>query len=115
MLGDIRRDGKLASLEVRGATDELVMLTFIEEVLSLVMEKGDVVVLDNLTSHKTRKVQAAFAALGVEVWYLPPYSPDLNPIELCWSKFKAILKQTAARTYEVHWAEGLPTPVRNFI
>lgn len=115
VLGDIRRDGKLASLEVRGATDELVMLTFIEEVLSLVMEKGDVVVLDNLTSHKTRKVQAVFAALGVEVWYLPPYSPDLNPIELCWSKFKAILKQTAARTYEVHWAEGLPTPVRNFI
>lgn len=100
VLGAMRRDGRLASLEVRGATDEIVMLTFIEEVLSLVMEKGDVVVLDNLTSHKTRKVQAAFAALGVELWYLPPYSPDLNPIELCWSKFKSLLKQAAARTYE---------------
>lgn len=99
VLGAMRHDGKLASLEVRGATDELVMLTFIEEVLSAVLEKGDVVVLDNLTSHKTRKVRAAFAALGVELWYLPPYSPDLNPIELCWSKFKSLLKRSAARTY----------------
>lgn len=100
ILGAMRRDGQLATLEVRGATDELVMLFFIREVLSAVLEKGDVVVLDNLTSHKTRQVQAAFAALGVEVWYLPPYSPDLNPIELCWSKFKALLRQTSARTYE---------------
>lgn len=100
VLGAMRRDGRLATLEVRGATDELVMLFFIREILSLVMAKGDVVVLDNLTSHKTRKVREAFAALGVEVWYLPPYSPDLNPIELCWSKFKALLKQAAARTYE---------------
>lgn len=100
VLGAMRRDGQLASLEVRGATDEIVMLTFIEEILSLVMEKGDVVVMDNLTSHKTRKVREAFAALGVEVCYLPPYSPDLNPIELCRSKFKSLLKQAAARSYE---------------
>ncbi len=100
ILGAMRRDGRLETLEVRGATDELVMLFFIREVLTPVLEKGDVVVLDNLTSHKTRKVQAAFAALGVEVWYLPPYSPDLNPIELCWSKFKALLKQASARTYQ---------------
>jgi transposase len=100
VLGAMQRDGQLATLEVRGATDELVMLAFIREVLSAVMRKGDVVVLDNLSSHKTRKVQDEFAALGVEVWYLPPYSPDLNPIELCWSKFKALLKQAAARGYD---------------
>lgn len=100
ILGAMNRHGQLAALEVRGATDELVMLSFIQEILTSVMQKGDVVVLDNLTSHKTRRVQAAFAALGVEVWYLPPYSPDLNPIEMCWSKFKTLLKQTAARTYE---------------
>lgn len=100
ILGAMRRGGQLATLEVRGATDELVMLFFIREILSSVIEKGDVVVLDNLTSHKTRKVREAFDALGVEVWYLPPYSPDLNPIERCWSKFKALLKQAAARTYE---------------
>lgn len=100
VLGAMRCDGRLAALEVRGATDELVMLAFIREILSPVLEQGDVVVMDNLTSHKTRRVQAAFAELGVEVWYLPPYSPDLNPIEMCWSKFKALLKQTAARTYD---------------
>ena len=100
ILGAMNAGGQLAVLEVRGATDEIVMLFFIREILSSVLEKGDVVVLDNLTSHKTRKVQAAFAALGVEVLYLPPYSPDLNPIELCWSKFKSLLKQASARTYE---------------
>lgn len=96
----MRRDGKLATLEVRGATDEPMMLFFIREILSSVMKPGDVVALDNLTSHKTRQVQAELAALGVEVWYLPPYSPDLNPIEVCWSKFKTLLKQAAARSYE---------------
>jgi len=100
ILGAMRSDGRLATLEVRGATDELVMLFFIREILTPVLEPGDVVVMDNLTSHKTRKVREAFAALGVEVCYLPPYSPDLNPIEMCWSKFKALLKQTAARTYD---------------
>jgi transposase len=100
ILGAMQRDGRLATLEVRGATDELVMLFFIREILSSMMKPGDVVVLDNLTSHKTCRVREAFAALGVELWYLPPYSPDLNPIELCWSKFKALLKQSAARSYE---------------
>lgn len=100
ILGAMNRDGQLATLEVRGAADELIMLCFIREVLSRVLEKGDVVVLDDLTSHKTRLVREAFAALSVEVWYLPPYSPDLNPIQLCWSKFKTLLKQSAARTYE---------------
>lgn len=100
LLGAMRGDGRMATLEVCGATDELVMLAFIQEVLSAVLEQGDVVVMDNLTSHKTRRVQAAFAELGVEVWYLPPYSPDLNPIQMCCSKLKAVLKQMAARTYE---------------
>lgn len=100
VLGAINRDGQMAALEVRGATDELVMLAFIREILAPVLEQGDVVVMDNLTSHKTRRVQEAFAALGVTALYLPPYSPDLNPIEMCWSKFKAILRQMSARSYE---------------
>lgn len=100
VLGAMNRDGQIATLEVRGATDELVMLAFIREILAPVIERGDIVVMDNLTSHKTQRVQAAFAELGVEVHYLPPYSPDLNPIEMCWSKFKSILKQKAARSYE---------------
>jgi transposase len=101
VLGAMRGDGKLATLEVRGATDELVMLAFIREILAPVLDHGDVVVMDNLTSHKTQRVQKAFADLGVEVLYLPPYSPDLNPIEMCWSKFKAILRQISARSYEM--------------
>ena len=96
----MNEQGITAALEVRGATDEEVMLSFIKEVLAAVSRPGDVVVLDNLSSHKTRRVQAAFAALGEEVWYLPPYSPDLNPIEKCWSKMKAYLRQAAARSYE---------------
>ena len=99
-LGAMNERGIKAALEVRGATDEAVMLCFITEILAEVVELGDVVVLDNLSSHKTKRVQAAFAALGVEVWYLPPYSPDLNPIEKCWSKMKTYLRQAAARSYE---------------
>jgi transposase len=69
-------------------------------------------VLDNLSAHKTRKVQEAFAALGIEVYYLPPYSPDLNPIEKCWSKLKTFLKAKVARTYQAlseAITEGLKT------
>ena len=99
LLGAINEDGTIAALEVRGSTDEIVILTFIKEVLSFYLSPGDCVVLDNLSSHKTLKVQEAFAVLGVEVCYLPPYSPDLNPIEMCWSKIKTFLKQVAARNY----------------
>lgn len=100
VLGAMTGSGKIAAMEVRGATDQAVMLSFINEVLSKQISPGDVVVLDNLAAHKTAKVQAAFAAVGVETWYLPPYSPDLNPIEMCWSKFKTNLRARAARTYE---------------
>ena len=80
--------------------DETVMLIFIPEILAAVVQPGEVVVLDNLPAHKTRKVQTAFARLQVETWYLPQYWPELNPIELCWSKMKAArLWQTAARTF----------------
>lgn len=99
LLGAMTASGEMAALEVRGATDEAVMLVFIREVLRQVVGFGDCVVLDNLTAHKTRAVQAEFAALGMEVFYLPPYSPDLNPIEKCWSKLKIYLKTAAARNY----------------
>lgn len=100
VLGALTGSGQIAAMEVRGATNEAVMLAFINQVLSKRVSPGDVVVLDNLSAHKTAKVQAAFAAFGIEAWYLPPYSPDLNPIEMCWSKLKANLRAAAARTYE---------------
>jgi transposase len=99
LLGVLNSAGQAAALEVRGATGETVMIVFIRHVLAEVVSAGDVIVMDNLTAHKTFKVQAEFAALGVEVVYLPPYSPDLNPIEKCWSKLKTYLKKSAARNY----------------
>src|SRR4029077_2761959 len=64
---------------------------------------GDVVVMDNLSSHKSRRVLAAVEAVGAEVRYLPPYSPDLNPIELAFSKFKKLLRDGAERATDKLW------------
>ncbi len=100
VLGALTQGGQIAAMEVRGATNQAVMLAFINQVLSKPVSPGDVVALDNLSAHKTAKVQAAFAALEVEAWCLPLYSPDLNPIEMCWLKLKTNLRATAARTYE---------------
>lgn len=100
ILAAMSKGGEIAALELRGATDELVMLKFIENVLSKAVKVGDVIVMDNLSSHKTGRVQAAFAGIGLEVLYLPPYSPDLNPIEMCWSKLKTVMRRIGARSYE---------------
>ena len=81
---------------VRGAT----FLAFVSEVLLPALRPGQVVVMDNLSSHKTKAVRAAFAEAGVGVRYLPRYSPEWNPIELCWSKVKTYLRGVASRTRE---------------
>jgi len=67
------------------------------------LQPGDVVVLDNLSSHKVSGVREAIEAAGARVLYLPPYSPDLNPIELAFSKLKCLLREAAARTLEALW------------
>ena len=109
MLSAIRLDGVIepASLAVEGSTNAAVFLTYVTDCLAPALRPGDVVVMDNLSSHKVHGVDEAIEAVGVDVWYLPPYSPDLNPIELLWSKVKAILKSIAARTTEaLHRAIG---------
>ena len=68
------------------------------------MSPGDIVVMDNLPAHKLAAVRSAIAATGAELRYLPPYSPDLNPIEMAYSKLKALLKKAAARTIEALWS-----------
>ncbi len=75
------------------------MRVFVREVLLPVLKAGDLVIWDNLPVHKTRAVLSEFEKAEVEVLFLPPYSPDLNPIEMCWSKLKTYLKQIAARNY----------------
>ena len=98
----IRLDGVIqpASLVYDGPTDAAVFLTYVQECLAPALRPGDVVVMDNLSSHKVKGVREAIQAVGAELWYLPPYSPDLNPIEPMWSKVKSILRSLAARTAE---------------
>jgi transposase len=75
-----------------------MFLAYVEQILAPALSAGDVVVLDNLAAHKVAGVRAAIAAAGASVLYLPPYSPDLNPIEQAFAKLKALLRKAAART-----------------
>ena len=91
--------GTLASMHVLGSTDGEVFLAYVRKVLGPQLWPGAVVVLDNLSSHKVAGVEEAIEATGARLHYLPPYSPDLNPIEQAWSKLKTHLRAIAARTY----------------
>ena len=102
--------GPLASLYLHGSTDGAVFLAYVREILVPALWPGAVVVLDNLGAHKVRGVREAIEAAGARLLYLPPYSPDFNPIELAWSKFKTYLRSVQARTTEALGhaiAEGL--------
>jgi transposase len=90
--------GAVAPMVVEGATDTEVFTAYIEHFLVPELSPGIIVVMDNLSPHKAPMVSAMIEATGAELWYLPPYSPDLNPIELMWSKVKAILRSMKART-----------------
>jgi transposase len=98
MISAMRQDGVATAMVTEGATNTLVFGGFVESFLVPVLRPGDIVVMDNLSSHKASLVAPAIEAVGAEVWYLPPYSPDFNPIEMMWSKVKAQLRSIAART-----------------
>ena len=98
VLAALDRQGIRAALAVDGPTDGPVFLTFLQRVLGPRLRPGEVVVLDNLRAHSVPGVAEAFEAVGASPRYLPPYSPDYNPIELAWSKGKALLRARAART-----------------
>lgn len=98
VVGAIALDGVRAMMAYEGGTTCDVFLKFVREVLAPALNPGDVVVMDNLRVHHNDEVKAAFRAAGAEVLYLPPYSPELNPIELTWSKLKAIMRRVGART-----------------
>jgi transposase len=99
----IRRDGVVASLVFNGATDAAAFRTYVEQVLAPALRPGDIVVLDNLAAHKAPGVTRAIRRAGAGVWYLPPYSPDYNPIEQVWAKVKAHLRKVGARDTEALW------------
>ncbi len=99
MLCALRCDRIEAPLVIEGAMDSVVFRGYVEQMLAPTLHPGDVVVMDNLAPHKTRGVQEAIEATGATVRYLPPYSPDFNPIESMWSKVKQHLRSAAARTH----------------
>jgi len=98
MIGALRLDGSTSCMSIEGAADTLVFDAYIRQVLAPSLHPGDVVILDNLSPHKNEPTLQWLAQSGVEVRFLPPYSPDLNPIEKMWSKIKNRLRSAEART-----------------
>lgn len=97
-VGALRATGITAPLVVDGPMNGDVFLAYVEQHLTPTLRPGDTVILDNLSSHKRAGVREAIEAVGARLEYLPPYSPDLNPIELAFAKLKALLRTAAART-----------------
>ena len=99
----LRQSGIIAPFVLDGPMTGDMFRAYVERVLAPSLEPGDVVVMDNLAAHKVAGISNAIAAIGASVLYLPPYSPDLNPIEQVFAKLKALLRKAAARTKEVLW------------
>ena len=93
----VRLDGLTAPFTIDCPMDGDVFAVYVERVLAPTLRAGDVVVMDNLTAHKRPRVRQMIESVGASVMYLPPYSPDLNPIEMIWSKVKRLLRTLAAR------------------
>lgn len=98
LLGAIAMTGLLALMTIPASTDSAVFLAFIQQVLVPELRPGQVVVFDNLAPHKQPAVRAAIEGAGCRVIFLPPYTPEWNPIEPCWSKMKEFLRSRAANT-----------------
>ncbi len=100
MISSVRLDGRTACMTIEGATDTAVFQAYVREILGPSLRPGDIVVMDNLGAHKNEQTLALIAAAGATARFLPAYSPDLNPIEMMWSKVKTLLRTAEARTPE---------------
>lgn len=100
VLGAMSADGLIATMAIEAPTDRDVFLGYLEQVLCPRLKPGQIVVMDNLSSHKVAGVRELIHAAGAQLLYLPPYSPDFNPIEKCWSKLKQKLRSLKARTLD---------------
>jgi transposase len=98
ILSSVRLNGDLVPLIFEGSLNGELFKEYVSKCLAPTLQKGDIVIMDNLTAHKVKGVADLIAAAGADVVYLPPYSPELNPIEMMWSKVKAHLRKTKART-----------------
>lgn len=99
----LRCDGLTAPWIIDGAMSRRIFETYVETQLAPTLQAGDVVILDNLACHKSEKAQAILKTRGAWFLFLPPYSPDLNPIEMAFAKLKAHLRRIGARTIDALW------------
>lgn len=100
LLGAIGLEGLMATMSLLGSVNTEVFVTYLLEVLIPQLPTGAIVVMDNLRVHHAVQVRQAIEAAGAKLVFLPPYSPDLSPIELCWSKLKQLLRSAKARTLD---------------
>ncbi len=109
----LRQDGLAAPCVLDGPINGQAFVAWVEQMLAPELRPGDIVVMDNLGSHKVHGVRQAVEAAGATLRYLPPYSPDMNPIEQVFAKLKGLLRRTAARTVESLW-ESIGALLDNF-
>lgn len=102
-VGALRTTGLTAPTVLDGPMNSEFFLAYVQQQLVPTLRRGDLVIMDNLSSHKQTGVRDAIKSVGADLLYLPPYSPDLNPIELAFSKFKTLLRKHAERTVEDLW------------
>lgn len=102
-LAGLRQSGLIAPLVIDGAVNGQLFLKYVQQELAPALQAEDILILDNLSSHKVAGVREAIEAVGARLLYLPPYSPDLNPIELAFSKFKWLLRSAECRDVETLW------------
>lgn len=117
----LRYDGLTAPFVIDRAMNAVIFRTYVEHVLAPTLKPGDIVVIDNLSSHKGAEVRRLIEARGAALLFLPPYSPDLNPIELAFAKLKALLRKAAERSVDDLWSrigslldEFTPDQCRNY-
>jgi transposase len=98
LMSSMRLDGAHTAMCIDGATDRTAFETYVDKVLLPTLRTGDILVMDNLQAHKSPRAITRIEAKGAELWFLPPYSPDMNPIEMMFSKIKTLLRKAKART-----------------
>lgn len=99
MLSALRSRGETQCIVYEGGTTKEIFENYVEKQLCPFLNFGDIVIMDNLSAHKSSKIIKLIEGCGAQILYLPPYSPDLNPIEKMWSKIKSFLRKVEARTY----------------
>ena len=104
-VGALRRTGMTAPMVLDGAMHGAAFVAYVEQVLAPTLKPGDIVIMDNLPAHKPVAAREAIEKAGATLRFLPPYSPDFNPIEMAFSKLKAILKKAACRTIDELWTK----------